>query len=62
MKVNEMIKAIQKSNTRRVSPETQALLQILELGNNDIANGNLKPAADVITRLRNQAKSPSRQR
>ena len=32
--------------------ETLALLKILALGNQDLAAGKLKPAADVVTRLR----------
>lgn len=32
--------------------ETLALLKILALGNQDIEAGNLKPATDVINRLR----------
>ncbi len=32
--------------------ETLALLKILALGNKDIEAGNLKPATDVINRLR----------
>lgn len=34
------------------SPETQALLKILELGNQDVAAGRVKRVVDVITRLR----------
>jgi len=32
--------------------ETLALLKILALGNQDVAAGKIKPAADVIARLR----------
>jgi hypothetical protein len=32
--------------------ETLALLKILALGNQDVAAHNVKPASDVITRLR----------
>jgi prevent-host-death family protein len=32
--------------------ETLALLKILALGNQDVAAGKLKPAADVVARLR----------
>ena len=32
--------------------DTLALLKILALGNQDIAQGKLKPVADVVTRLR----------
>ena len=32
--------------------EVLALLKILALGNQDVASGRLKPAADVIARLR----------
>lgn len=32
--------------------EVMALLKILALGNQDVASGKLKPAADVIARLR----------
>jgi prevent-host-death family protein len=32
--------------------EVLALLKILALGNQDVASGKLKPAADVIARLR----------
>ena len=34
--------------------ETMALLKILALGNRQIEAGNVKPAADVINRLRKQ--------
>jgi prevent-host-death family protein len=37
--------------------ETLALLKILALGNQDIVAGKVKPAADVITRLRHTRKS-----
>jgi len=32
--------------------ETLAMLKILALGNQDVAAGKVKPAADVVTRLR----------
>ncbi len=32
--------------------ETLALLKILALGNQDMAVGKVKPAADIVTRLR----------
>jgi hypothetical protein len=32
--------------------ETRALLKILALGNQDVAAGRIKPAADIIARLR----------
>ena len=32
--------------------ETLALLKILALGNQDVAAGNVKPATDIIARLR----------
>jgi hypothetical protein len=32
--------------------ETLALLKILALGNQDVAEGKTKPAADIIARLR----------
>jgi hypothetical protein len=32
--------------------ETLALLKILALGNQDVAAGKVKPAADVVARLR----------
>ncbi len=32
--------------------ETLAMLKILALGNQDVATGRLKPAADVLARLR----------
>ncbi|MBB4843929.1 prevent-host-death family protein [Paucibacter oligotrophus] len=38
--------------------ETLALLKILALGNQEIAEGKLKPAAQVVARLR--AKHPAR--
>lgn len=41
------------------SPETQALLKILELGNQDMAAGRVKRVVDVITRLRTKRFSAS---
>ena len=35
--------------------ETLALLKILALGNQDVANGKIKPVKDVISRLRRKA-------
>ncbi len=32
--------------------ETLAMLKVLALGNQDVAAGKVKPAADVVTRLR----------
>ncbi|MDB5823653.1 MAG: prevent-host-death family protein [Herminiimonas sp.] len=37
--------------------ETMALLKILALGNQDVADGKLKPVAEVVARLR--AKRPT---
>ena len=37
--------------------ETLALLKILALGNQDVAAGKTKPAADIIARLRAKKKS-----
>ena len=37
--------------------ETLALLKILALGNQDVAAGKVKPAADVLTRLRARRRS-----
>ena len=37
--------------------ETMALLKILTLGNQDVAAGKTKPAADIIARLRAKKKS-----
>ena len=34
------------------SQGTRALLRILALGNQDVAAGRIKPAADIIARLR----------
>ena len=36
--------------------ETLALLKILALGNQDVANGSVKPVADVVARLRAKTK------
>lgn len=36
--------------------ETLALLKILALGNHDVANGSVKPVADVVARLRAKTK------
>lgn len=33
-------------------PETQALLNILALGHQDVEAGRVRPVADVVTRLR----------
>jgi prevent-host-death family protein len=38
--------------TYEETQETLALLKILALGNQDVAAGKLKPAADVVARLR----------
>jgi prevent-host-death family protein len=38
--------------------ETLALLKILALGNADVAAGKVKPAADVVARLREKRISP----
>jgi prevent-host-death family protein len=35
--------------------ETLALLKILALGNQQVANGNVKPIAEVVQRLRGKA-------
>ena len=32
--------------------ETMALLKILALGNQDVANGKVRPVTDVVTRIR----------
>ena len=37
--------------------ETLALLKILALGNQDVAAGKVKPAADVVARLRSKRAS-----
>ncbi len=37
--------------------EVLALLKVLALGNQDVASGKLKPAADVIARLRAKGSS-----
>lgn len=38
--------------SHEVNPETVALLKVVALGDQEVATGKVKPAADVVARLR----------
>jgi prevent-host-death family protein len=45
---------MQDIESYELAQETMALLKILALGNRQVENGKVRPAADVIKRLRDQ--------
>jgi hypothetical protein len=49
--------AIQEVASYKETQETLALLKILALGNQQVAQGKVKPVADVVKRLRERTVS-----
>jgi hypothetical protein len=49
---------LQDIESYETAQETMALLKILALGNQQVEEGRIKPAAEVLSRIRESGKSP----